>query len=238
MKKGLFLIIYMFFVFSSYAQQADTLKMHVSRIVVPTFLASSALTIMCVDGLKERWQPNIQSAVPNLGNIDNFLAVSPSLLALTAQLSGVKARHNVYTKSLIAIKAGVISFGLTYALKYTTHIQRPDNTNFQSFPSGHTQVAFLGAALTDLEFRQASLFYPLSAYALATTTGAMRIEHNKHWVSDVLMGAAIGMASVWIADAIQTDLPDPAWIPSCLKHTSLLPSIDSNSFGCSILVAL
>jgi len=219
--------------FNVHSQKVDTIS-HPLRIVVPAALATSALTIMCIDGLKERWQPKLQSGIPNVGNVDDVLAVSPALIAITAQLSGVKSRHNIYTKSLIAIKAGVISFGLTYALKYATHIQRPDQSDFLSFPSGHSQVAFLGAAFTDLEFRDASLAYPISAYALATATGAMRIEHNKHWISDVLMGAAIGMGSVWIADAIQTDLPNPKWIPDFLKQASISPIYDSKMVGLSM----
>jgi membrane-associated phospholipid phosphatase len=63
----------------------------------------------------------------------------------------------------------------------------------RSFPSGHTAAAFaLATTLAD------DIHHPLATiglYGLATATGIARIQQNRHWTSDVLIGAALGVAS-------------------------------------------
>ena len=76
---------------------------------------------------------------------------------------------------------------------------RPDASDWnQSFPSGHTLMAFSSAAYTQTVF---SLKYPDSPYrtavtattwALAATTAVLRVASGNHFVTDVLSGAAIG----------------------------------------------
>ena len=76
---------------------------------------------------------------------------------------------------------------------------RPDPSDKdQSFPSGHTLMAFSSAAFTQTVF---SLKYPDAPYktaitattwALAATTAVLRVASGNHFVTDVLAGAAIG----------------------------------------------
>ena len=72
---------------------------------------------------------------------------------------------------------------------------------YRSFPSGHTVAAFAAAAAMTTEITRdnpeikwwvGSLFY-----GSATLVGVSRIYNNKHWASDVVMGAAIGSFSGW-----------------------------------------
>lgn len=70
-------------------------------------------------------------------------------------------------------------------------------TNYQSFPSGHTVAAFAAAAAVSTE---TSIWWPTATYALigpalyagATAVGVSRMYNNRHWASDVILGAAIG----------------------------------------------
>jgi len=67
---------------------------------------------------------------------------------------------------------------------------------FRSFPSGHTIAAFAAAAAVTSETRRwwkgsDWVVGPL-LYGGAALTGASRMYHNRHWASDVIMGAAIG----------------------------------------------
>ncbi len=65
---------------------------------------------------------------------------------------------------------------------------------YSSFPSGHTTVAFAAATVFASEYRT-SLAVPIIAYTAASLIGISRITENKHWTTDVLVGAAIGFLS-------------------------------------------
>ena len=60
-----------------------------------------------------------------------------------------------------------------------------------SFPSGHTTVAFAAATVFAQEYKD-KIYIPIIAYSAATLIGLSRITENKHWATDVLVGAALG----------------------------------------------
>jgi membrane-associated phospholipid phosphatase len=60
-----------------------------------------------------------------------------------------------------------------------------------SFPSGHTTVAFAAATVFALEYKDKP-FVPILAYSAATLIGLSRITENKHWATDVFIGAVLG----------------------------------------------
>lgn len=62
---------------------------------------------------------------------------------------------------------------------------------FTSFPSGHTNTVFATATAFALEYKHKKWVPPV-AYGIATITGISRLYDNRHWASDVLVGAAIG----------------------------------------------
>ena len=75
---------------------------------------------------------------------------------------------------------------------YYSHPFTFDN-DYNSFPSGHTTLAF--AYSTVMANEVDNIFWKVGWYSLAGLVGYSRIYHNQHWVSDVLMGAAIGYFS-------------------------------------------
>lgn len=69
--------------------------------------------------------------------------------------------------------------------------------NYQSFPSGHTVAAFAAAAAVSSETSRwwpAVTYYGIGPvlYAGAAAVGISRMYNNRHWASDVILGAAIG----------------------------------------------
>src|SRR5690606_30647590 len=80
----------------------------------------------------------------------------------------------------------------TYALKTAIHKNRPDGSDNDAFPSGHTSMAFQGAAFLQ---RRYGWQYGAPAYALASYVGYSRVKNDHHDTSDVLAGALIGMAA-------------------------------------------
>lgn len=72
-----------------------------------------------------------------------------------------------------------------------------DNSAPTTFPSGHTAgTAFLAATFLDEQYRHVSKWISVGGYVIATSVGVSRILNNRHWISDVLAGAGIGMLSV------------------------------------------
>ena len=70
---------------------------------------------------------------------------------------------------------------------------RPDGSTYNSFPSGHTATAFVGAEFMHQELGWHSPWYSFAGYTMATATGILRIANNRHWLGDVIAGAGIGM---------------------------------------------
>ena len=91
-----------------------------------------------------------------------------------------------FCKSIVA--TGIITQGL----KTITQKRRPNGTCCASFPSGHTSAAFMGAGFIHKRF---GWKYSIPAYIGATFVGYSRVEANKHYVEDVIAGAAIGILS-------------------------------------------
>jgi membrane-associated phospholipid phosphatase len=60
-----------------------------------------------------------------------------------------------------------------------------------SFPSGHTTAAFAAATVFAVEYKNTPVI-PIVAYSIASLVGISRITENKHWVTDVFTGAALG----------------------------------------------
>lgn len=85
--------------------------------------------------------------------------------------------------------------GATLILKYAVKEERPDHSNFHSFPSGHTSTTFATAAFVQ---RRYGWKLGAPAYALATYVGWGRVYAKKHHWWDVLAGAAIGAGSAYI----------------------------------------
>ena len=79
---------------------------------------------------------------------------------------------------------------LTYAFKYGVGRLRPDGSDYKSFPSGHSSVAFATATMYQMWYGWKA---GVPAYAFAAITAFQRLDDNRHWLSDVIMGAAIGI---------------------------------------------
>lgn len=80
----------------------------------------------------------------------------------------------------------------TMVLKNVTNEKRPNGACCKSFPSGHASAAFMGAGFIHERY---GLKYAMPAYVGATYVGYTRVHADKHFVKDVVAGAAIGVLS-------------------------------------------
>jgi membrane-associated phospholipid phosphatase len=86
-------------------------------------------------------------------------------------------------------KNGPIFHGPFYAFQ-----KGADLYNYSSFPSGHTTAAFAAATVYAMEYRDKPII-PIISYSAATLIGLSRLTENKHWATDVLVGAILGYFS-------------------------------------------
>jgi membrane-associated phospholipid phosphatase len=90
------------------------------------------------------------------------------------------------------LRAQLLSQGIVQGVKFATNRPRPDGSNRQSFPSGHTATAFATASVLHQHYGWKA---GLPAYAFGAYVGASRMSGNRHYLSDVLVGAAVGMVA-------------------------------------------
>jgi len=131
--------------------------------------------------------------------IDDFAQYAPMLSVYSLNSMGVQGYHDFGGRTMVLSTAYLIMGVTVNGLKKLTHIQRPDGSTYNSFPSGHTATAFMGAEFLRQEYSDVSIWYGVAGYLVAAGTGAFRIYNDRHWLTDVLAGAGIGILSTKIA---------------------------------------
>lgn len=129
-------------------------------------------------------------------SVDNYLQYAPIPIVYGLDALGFKARNDVLNRSLILLKGEALMFVTVNILKQSTKERRPDGSNLYSFPSGHTAQAFAAATFLSEEYKTRYTWMPYLAYSMAGTTGLLRMANNRHFISDVLMGAGLGILSM------------------------------------------
>jgi hypothetical protein len=89
------------------------------------------------------------------------------------------------------VRGQIVSQLWTQALKYTVQRERPDQSNNVSFPSGHAAGGFAAAAILTRHYGWKAA---IPAFIGAAYIAAARVHDNKHYLSDVTFGAAMGLA--------------------------------------------
>ena len=90
------------------------------------------------------------------------------------------------------LRAQIVTQGVVQTGKVVTRRARPDGSNHHSLPSGHTAASFATASVLQRHFGWA---IGAPAYAFGAYVAAARMAANRHYLSDVLMGASVGIAA-------------------------------------------
>lgn len=173
-------------------------------------------------GASSAWENKIDLSVKdymgevrqgNYLHFDNYLQYAPLAASV---LLGIcpDYRDGWQDRILLAGTGSAVMAAMVNSLKYSTCRMRPDGSSRNSFPSGHTATAFVGAEIVRMEYGNG---WGAAAYVIATATGVMRMYNERHWFTDVLAGAGIGFVSAKIAYWL---LP---WEKRWLGKVSFLP---------------
>jgi membrane-associated phospholipid phosphatase len=212
----------------------------VAGIVIPAAMVGYgfiALKSSMLQSINHSTRAELREDHPTFSTkVDNYLKSAPALAVYGLNLAGIHGKHNFRDRTMILGISALLMSGSVGVLKSSTHILRPDGSTYNSFPSGHTSTAFMGAQFMWEEYKDVSPWYGIAGYAVATTTGVLRLYNNRHWVSDVVTGAGIGMlstkAAYWLYPKLQR-----AFIPKSAMNAVILPTYNAEwkTAGISLL---
>lgn len=121
---------------------------------------------------------------------DSYLQYVPLAAGVGLGWVGVKARDPGWDRIMAAGMGFASEVVIVNALKYTVREERPDGSARNSFPSGHSATAFLGAEIVRHEYGWG---WGAGAYAVAGGVAVLRVCHHCHYWWDTVAGAGCGI---------------------------------------------
>jgi membrane-associated phospholipid phosphatase len=177
----------------------------------------------------------IQTKIIGQGRVtplDDYIQYGPAAMYVGLNIANYKSKEEAFDQAGVFILGTGIYVAATHGLKGLITETRPDGTE-NTFPSGHTATAFFGATILAHEYRDTHPEFVIAGYTLAAATGALRIANNKHWVTDVLMGSAIGIASAELAYLVYPKVRHQ-W--QKLNRFTLTPQVAPAYYGASMSI--
>lgn len=210
MKKILILPTYLFFITtnaqiqnsSSNLNTPENIEFDKTPFMKKDWVKMTTAPVLLFAGSAATWheRTNIRNIrnryIPSFDiGYDDYLQYAPTATVYALKLAGVTGRNNTLRATISYASSLAIMGILVNTVKYTAKVERPDQSANNSFPSGHTAMAFTNASFLHKEYGMVSPGYSIGGYSVATFTGIGRYLNNRHWVSDILAGAGIGILS-------------------------------------------
>ena len=175
-------------------------NLKIKQFIIPAAMVTFGFVALSNQKLNQSIKNDIQKNNANFKtSIDNYSQFAPGVAVFALNAFGVKGKHNWKDAALIYGTTIAITTAIVFPLKEITKEERPDHSGFNSFPSGHTALAFASAEFLRQEYKDTSPWIGYAGYAVATATGVLRMYNNKHWLGDVVAGAGFGIASAKIS---------------------------------------
>lgn len=162
--------------------------------IAPALLISGGTALHFMTDTKENVRNVMQENLAYNGHLDDYTQFAPLVMVYALNATGVKGKNNFGNRTALAIKSFLLNDFVTWQLKERVNAKRPGG-GVHSFPSGHTSRAFSFAHFMHKEYGEKSPWFSIGAYTCAAATGFMRMAKDAHWISDVVMGAGIGILS-------------------------------------------
>ncbi|HZR26981.1 MAG TPA: phosphatase PAP2 family protein [Vicinamibacterales bacterium] len=166
--------------------------LHMDNVYVAAVGGGLALAAHQVDGsfnvhLRSHYTlvNDIYAPAKYYGDTPEQIALSLGTYAVGRIFDKPKASH----LGMDLVRAQILTESIVEPLKFAVGRERPDQSNHQSFPSGHAAVTFAGATVLErhLGWKKSALAYVIAAYVASS-----RLHDNRHYLSDVVFGSAVG----------------------------------------------
>jgi membrane-associated phospholipid phosphatase len=214
----------------------------VAGITIPVLMISYgfvALKNPTLQSLNHSTRAELREDNPHFStHIDNYLEYAPALAVYALNMAGVHGAHNFKDRTLILGISTLLMSSSVGILKNSTHILRPDGSSYNSFPSGHTATSFMGAMFMYEEYKDVSPWIGVAGFAAATATGTLRMYNNRHWLSDVVTGAGIGILSTKAAYFLYPKLQKVFSPKNSSMNVMVMPNYNSEwkTFGLGLVL--
>ena len=147
---------------------------------------------------------------------EDYLQYAPGVALLALKIGGMESRSSWSRMIVSDAFSAALTIGVAEGLKRSVGEVRPDGEDNRSFPSGHTAISYMLATMLHKEYGCRSPWISLGGYAVATATAASRMVHNRHWASDIVVGAGIGVlmteVGYYLADLIFKERGLSDWV--------------------------
>lgn len=183
-----------------------------------------------VDDAVNDWMLEISAG--NYWQGDDYLQYVPVVTQFGLDFAGVEARHSFKERTLLTATAYASMGVMVLGLKNIVSEKRPDSPAHNSFPSGHTATAFMGAELMRMEYGWG---WGLAGYSVATCVAFLRMYNGRHWLNDVIAGAGFGILSARLALML---LPFEKRLFHFDNQVSLQAFYDGQTFGACLQLHL
>jgi membrane-associated phospholipid phosphatase len=145
-----------------------------------------------------KWEGNIRNGFDvnrKHTSIDDYTQYAPAALVFALDAAGIKGKYKPQHQLLMYGSGVIVTAAVVQSMKRIIGRERPNGSDFRSFPSGHTSTAFVAAEFLNQEYGKRYPWISVAGYATAGLTGYLRLYNDQHWLGDVLAGAAIGMGT-------------------------------------------
>ena len=186
-------------------RQRDTSAFRATQLIAPGLLLATGLSIH-LTGHEAIDVPVYQTfahqredkgVLKSTDVVLKYAPVLPMVVDLGLGLTGVPSKYDLQDRVIEAGLAAVVAGGTCLLMKNLISARRPDQSNYNSFPSGHTVLGFVGAELVRMNYGWA---WGLGAYVVASGVAFMRVYSGRHWMSDILFGAGLGILGAHVGE--------------------------------------
>ncbi|MBA2422911.1 MAG: phosphatase PAP2 family protein [Chitinophagales bacterium] len=209
------------------------------RIGVPALMIGYGFTALENSHLKSldiSIRNNVTENHPDFStSLDDYLIIMPAVAVYALNFSGVHGTNNFRDRTIVLGISLIAEKVIVTSLKHFSHQERPDGSDYLSFPSGHTTTAFATAEFLRQEYKDVSPWIGIAGYATATISGALRVYNNRHWFSNVVAGAGFGILSTEFAYAVLPVIQRKIFCHS-KSDALLLPYYNSSGKGLTLVI--
>lgn len=216
----------------------NSYRLKARRLIAPALFVGYGIASLENDRLKQlhiSTRDEINEHQPDHIRLDNYTQYAPAVLVYGLNAAGIKGKHNFRERTIIYATSQLIAASFVVPLKHIIKEERPDGSNTQSFPSGHTTTAFSSAHFMFREYKDTNFWLAVSGYSLATFTGVYRTINDKHWVNDVVAGAGFGILSTELAYWLYPKINGLLAGKQKRSATMIMPIFQNKSIGVGLV---